>query len=71
MKFTFNPMPGEAGFTQWKTAMKALTRLPGGVPKEFRKSVIICLNIYFSLNERIQLILISSLDLAQLVKKLH
>jgi len=32
-------MPGEAGFVQWKDAMKALTRLPGGVPKEFRKSV--------------------------------
>jgi len=38
-------MPGEAGFIQWKTAMKALTRLPGGVPKEFRKSVIIYLLI--------------------------
>lgn len=40
MKFTLNPMPGEAGFNQWKDAMKALARLPGGVPKEFRKSVI-------------------------------
>jgi hypothetical protein len=39
MKFTLNPMPGEAGFLQWKDAMKALARLPGGVPKEFRKSV--------------------------------
>lgn len=39
MKFTLNPMPGEAGFLQWKDAMKALVRLPGGVPKEFRKSV--------------------------------
>jgi hypothetical protein len=53
MKFTFNPMPGEAGFIQWKTAMKALTRLPGGVPKEFRKSVInyYFLNIYCLNNE--------------------
>ena len=41
MKFTLNPMPGEAGFVQWKDAMKALSRLPGGVPKEFRKSVCI------------------------------
>jgi hypothetical protein len=41
MKFTLNPMPGEAGFVQWKDAMKALARLPGGVPKEFRRSVII------------------------------
>lgn len=40
MKFTLNPMPGEAGFIQWKDAMKALARLPNGVPKEFRKSVI-------------------------------
>lgn len=39
MKFTIDPMPGEAGFIQWKDAMKALVRLPGGVPKEFRKSV--------------------------------
>ncbi len=22
MKFTLNPMPGEAGFAQWKDAMK-------------------------------------------------
>lgn len=41
MKFTLNPMPGEAGFVQWKDAMKALARLPNGVPKEFRKSVSI------------------------------
>ena len=41
MKFTIDPVPGsgEAGFFQWKDAMKALTRLPNGVPKEFRKSV--------------------------------
>jgi hypothetical protein len=41
MKFTLNPSPG--GFAQWKDAMKALARLPGGVPKEFRKSVCILL----------------------------
>jgi TBC1 domain family member 30 len=41
MKFTLDPMPGENGFLQWKDAMKALARLPGGIPKEFRKSVII------------------------------
>ena len=39
MKFTLDPMPGELGFVQWKDAMKALARLPGGIPKEFRKSV--------------------------------
>lgn len=39
MKFTLNPVPGEAGFAQWKDAMQALVRLPGGVPLEFRKSV--------------------------------
>ena len=39
MKFTINPLPGEGGFTQWKDAMKALARLPGGVPHDFRKSV--------------------------------
>jgi hypothetical protein len=32
-------MPGQTGFNQWVDAMKALARLPGGVPKEFRKSV--------------------------------
>lgn len=39
MKFTLNPVPGEVGFAQWKDAMQALVRLPGGVPFEFRKSV--------------------------------
>ena len=39
MKFTLDPAPGEAGFVQWRDAMRALSRLPGGVPKEFRKSV--------------------------------
>ncbi|RNA24186.1 TBC1 domain family member [Brachionus plicatilis] len=39
MKFTLNPAPGEAGFVQWKDAMQALVRLPGGVPLEFRKSI--------------------------------
>jgi hypothetical protein len=47
MKFTLNPMPGEAGFLQWKDAMKALARLPGGVPKEFRKSVIYFFSILY------------------------
>ena len=48
MKFTLDPMPGELGFMQWKDAMKALARLPGGIPKEFRKSVNIYQIIYLS-----------------------
>lgn len=52
MKFTLNPIPGEAGFAQWKDAMKALARLPNGVPKEFRKSVRINRGKFF-LNEKI------------------
>ena len=54
MKFTLDPMPGENGFLQWKDAMKALARLPGGIPKEFRKSVIIISNnMKFSLKLKI------------------
>lgn len=49
MKFTLNPMPGEAGFIQWKDAMKQLTRMPGGIPKEFRKSVIFYISIVYNI----------------------
>ncbi len=39
MKFSINPLPGENGFIQWQESVKALTRLPGGIPKHFRKTV--------------------------------
>ena len=45
MKFTINPCPGETGYIQWKEAIRAISRLPEGVPKEFRKNV----RIYFIL----------------------
>ena len=64
MKFTLNPMPGEAGFIQWKDAMKALTRLPGGVPKEFRKSV----SRVFLIFSRVQLI---HFKIGKIIKNLY
>ena len=72
MKFTLNPMPGEAGFIQWKDAMKALSRLPGGVPKEFRKSVSI-LRLYSSNPIQIKINLHFSLttDMAKSVAAIH
>ena len=34
------PLPGDSAFEQWKDAMKAVARLPLGIPDEFRKKVI-------------------------------
>ena len=39
MRFTVEPPPGESAFDQWKDAMKAVARLPLGIPDEFRKKV--------------------------------
>ena len=46
MKFTIEPLPGDDAFNQWKDAMKAVARLPLGIPPEFRKKVSISLFIY-------------------------
>jgi hypothetical protein len=40
MKFSINPPPGETGFSQWKESIRAVARLPEGIPKQFRKNVI-------------------------------
>ena len=40
MRFTVEPLPGDSAFEQWKDAMKAVARLPLGIPDEFRKKVI-------------------------------
>ncbi|KAK3102803.1 hypothetical protein FSP39_014026 [Pinctada imbricata] len=39
MKFSLEPPPGESAFDQWKDAMKAVARLPMGIPDSFRRKV--------------------------------
>ncbi|XP_012944028.1 TBC1 domain family member 30, partial [Aplysia californica] len=39
MKFSIQPPPGQSAFEQWRDAMKAVCRLPLGIPTEFRKKV--------------------------------
>lgn len=39
MKFTIEPSIGKNGFQQWYDALKAVARLPTGIPKEWRKRV--------------------------------
>ncbi|KAL2103089.1 hypothetical protein ACEWY4_002257 [Coilia grayii] len=39
LKFTIEPSLGKNGFQQWFDALKAVARLPTGVPKEWRKRV--------------------------------
>lgn len=39
MKFSLEPPPGQSAFEQWKDAMKAVGRLPMGIPPEFRRKV--------------------------------
>ncbi|MGH0118827.1 UNVERIFIED_CONTAM: hypothetical protein FKN15_056214 [Acipenser sinensis] len=37
LKFTIEPSLGKNGFQQWYDALKAVARLPTGIPKEWRK----------------------------------
>lgn len=39
LKFTIEPSLGKNGFQQWYDALKAVARLPAGIPKEWRKRV--------------------------------
>ncbi|KAE8615464.1 hypothetical protein XENTR_v10008529 [Xenopus tropicalis] len=39
LKFTLEPSLGQNGFQQWYDALKAVARLPTGIPKEWRKRV--------------------------------
>ncbi|KAK7474153.1 hypothetical protein BaRGS_00034613, partial [Batillaria attramentaria] len=39
MKFSIEPPPGQSAFDQWKDAMKAVNRLPMGIPPDFRRKV--------------------------------
>ena len=41
-------MPGDDAFTQWKDAMRAVARLPLGLPAEFRKKVLHALWLHAS-----------------------
>lgn len=39
LRFTIEPSLGNNGFQQWYDALKAVARLPTGIPKEWRKKV--------------------------------
>ncbi|XP_038054480.1 TBC1 domain family member 30-like isoform X2 [Patiria miniata] len=39
LKFSIEPLPGKRAFRQWYDALRAVGRLPKGLPQEFRKSV--------------------------------
>ncbi|XP_022104007.1 TBC1 domain family member 30-like [Acanthaster planci] len=39
LKFSIEPLPGKKAFRQWYDALRAVGRLPKGLPQEFRKSV--------------------------------
>ncbi|KAM3858934.1 TBC1 domain family member 30 [Diretmus argenteus] len=39
LKFTIEPSLGKNGFQQWYDALKAVARLPTGIPKEWRRRV--------------------------------
>ncbi|XP_039625965.1 TBC1 domain family member 30 isoform X3 [Polypterus senegalus] len=39
LKFTLEPSLGKNGFQQWYDALKAVARLPTGIPKEWRRRV--------------------------------
>ncbi|XP_076861005.1 TBC1 domain family member 30 isoform X3 [Brachyhypopomus gauderio] len=39
LKFTLEPSLGKNGFQQWYDALKAVARLPTGIPKEWRRKV--------------------------------
>ncbi|TSK13217.1 TBC1 domain family member 30 [Bagarius yarrelli] len=39
LKFTLEPSLGKTGFQQWYDSLKAVARLPTGIPKEWRKRV--------------------------------
>uniref|UniRef100_A0A1A8RCF3 TBC1 domain family member 30 n=1 Tax=Nothobranchius rachovii TaxID=451742 RepID=A0A1A8RCF3_9TELE len=39
LKFTIEPSLGKNGFQQWYDALKAVARLPTGIPREWRKRV--------------------------------
>ncbi|KAF8370753.1 hypothetical protein PRIPAC_77182 [Pristionchus pacificus] len=39
LRFSIDPPATESGFCEWRDAMKAVARLPGGVPPHFRKNL--------------------------------
>lgn len=54
LRFSIDPPATESGFCEWRDAMKAVARLPGGVPPHFRKNVskelsLISNSFYFQL----------------------
>ncbi|XP_002128618.2 TBC1 domain family member 30-like [Ciona intestinalis] len=43
LKFNLEPQSGEEGFKQWYDALRALVRLPNGLPNCWRKKIWLCL----------------------------
>ncbi|XP_006819036.1 TBC1 domain family member 30-like [Saccoglossus kowalevskii] len=43
MRFSIEPLPGKNGYQQWYDALKAVVRLPRGIPHEFRRQIWLCL----------------------------
>ena len=39
IRFSVEPLAGGDAFQQWRDAMRAVARLPLGIPREFRKKV--------------------------------
>jgi hypothetical protein len=39
IRFSVSPLQGDDAFEQWKDGMRAVARLPMGIPPEFRKTV--------------------------------
>ena len=44
IRFSLEPLPGDSAFDQWKDAMRAVARLPHGIPDSFRKKVRVCID---------------------------
>ncbi|XP_066915732.1 TBC1 domain family member 30-like [Clytia hemisphaerica] len=47
IRFSFIPRPGKQGFRQWIDALKAVARMPGGIPAEWRKRTWLSLAEFF------------------------
>ncbi|XP_077982252.1 TBC1 domain family member 30-like [Glandiceps talaboti] len=43
MRFSVEPLPGKNGYQQWYDALKAVVRLPRGIPDFFRRQIWLCL----------------------------
>uniref|UniRef100_A0A1I8HL12 Rab-GAP TBC domain-containing protein n=1 Tax=Macrostomum lignano TaxID=282301 RepID=A0A1I8HL12_9PLAT len=53
LKFTIEPKPGEDAFYQWRDGMRAVARLPNGIPVEFRRKVWLSLAEFYLASQRL------------------